>query len=81
MIRSCLESLRGDDQCVEESVWRQLFELHQFTQSEISFRVVRGEVILRGEVSSWYRKQLIQEAVLSMAEVQSVQNLITVKAR
>lgn len=68
------------DQVLEESVLKQLSESNRFSGTEISVCVVRGEVVLRGEVSTWYRKQLAQETVLVIAKVQFVQNLITVKA-
>jgi len=81
MIRSCFESNCGEDQHIEETVQKQLFEIRRFSQSEISVDVAMGQVVLRGNVSSWYRKQLAQETVFAITGLHSVQNLITVRTQ
>jgi osmotically-inducible protein OsmY len=47
------------------------------TRVEVS--VGAGHVVLRGEVSSYYRKQLAQVAAMSVAGVVSVHNAVVVR--
>lgn len=40
----------------------------------------RNEVILRGEVQSWYHKQVAQESIRKIEGVDSIRNELTVEA-
>ena len=59
---------------------RRALERHpEFSQSPLSLTVDGDKMVLRGNVSSYYRKQLAQETVKYLATDHAIQNEIVVE--
>jgi osmotically-inducible protein OsmY len=59
-----------------------IFSRHQeLCNSRVQVEMGQGTVILKGQVSSYYRKQLAQELLKSIVTDQRVRNDLTVIAR
>lgn len=63
---------------IAESIAASLTATNRFRVNELQFEVRRGEIVLRGRVSTWYQKQLAQQAVVAVAPELSLCNLIEV---
>lgn len=49
-----------------------------FLRKEMDFETAEGRVVLRGEVQSYYQKQMAQEAVRRVDGVERIDNHLTV---
>ncbi len=66
------------DQQIGESAMARLMATGRFRSDEVRCEVRNAEVVLRGRVATWYHKQVAQHAVLEIANVVSLRNLLEV---
>jgi len=62
----------------EEVIQAKLAQSPYFRNRRFDVEFQDGEVTLRGEVQSYYEKQVIQESVRNVTGVQQIQNLVEV---
>ena len=63
---------------IAESIAASLTATNRFRVNELQLEVHGGEIVLRGRVSTWYQKQLAQQAVMATTPELSLCNLIKV---
>ncbi|MGC1272135.1 MAG: BON domain-containing protein [Planctomycetaceae bacterium] len=81
-----LQQLRQDDShdvgtlAFRDLVRRTLAHNACFVGQHLRVEFERNEVILRGEVQSWYHKQVAQESIRKIEGVDSIRNELTVES-
>jgi osmotically-inducible protein OsmY len=67
----------------ESTLWERIHEALQtspyFDEQQVQFAARRGKVTLRGNVDSFYKKQMAQEVILRLDGVERVDNLLEVR--
>lgn len=69
---------QGQDEQLRRNVFQAIDQLGYPQLLNTRCLVTDGDVELRGEVGSWYMKQLLQTAVLGVAGVRQVRNQVQV---